>query len=634
MTPQQIADISDPIEQIYSDMTDELLLNIAKHLNSSTWTWTALGEIETLETMGQLTEENVRIINGYVQKIPQAVKDAMNDSRLQALSEIEDKLESAALNGHLTPPVTDGTVEVAQAFSAQAISQLNLVNQTMLNSSLDAYQQGMRTMRQGMTTIQDDDELREAQNIIDIAAGKTVLGTETRTTALRTALKQLNYNGITGFFDRLGRSWSAEAYVNMDIRTTVHNTYIQSVKTRQEDYGSDVFQVSAHAGARPLCYPYQGKLYSWGNSGGYITLGDGKRYRFESIKETSYGEPAGLFGINCGHVPYPMIPAVSEKVDEPIQSKAENDREYQESQQQRSLERQIRYYKRELEMLGPNATEADRQRARAAQAKMREFIKDTGRTRRYDREQIVTEGMSLNPMRINNRIEVKNYPSDKISSGMKAKLDNTLETARKRYRSFDIVAVEPMTDKEMAAFGDKSAAYVNAKDKTLRYNPALFSDTKKMEQAIGEAVSNQVIAKVDKKYYSVYASVHESKHGAFSVRYNLPRKDISEENMTYMQKTATEIRDIYNRYLDAVAKAEASRNSAKQKMLENPTEENTRALIRADEEYQKVFISKRARKNVDEFLAEAATEADIGSNISPYSVELAKKLDERLGALP
>ncbi len=394
MTPKRVADISEPIEQIYSDMTDELLLNIARHLNSSTWTWTALGEIETLETMGQLTEENVKIINGYVKKIPQAVKDAMNDSRLEALSEIEDKLESAALNGYLTPPITDGTAAVAEAFAAQATSQLNLVNQTMLDSSLAAYQTGMYDLRQGMQTIESDLEKAEAQATIDLAAGQTAIGAETRTGALRKALMRLNANGITGFYDRTGRSWSAEAYVNMDIRTTVHNTYIQSVRTRQEDYGSDVFQVSSHAGARPLCYPYQGKLYSWGDSGGRITLGDGQTYKYESIKVTSYGEPAGLFGINCGHVPYPMIPRVSEKVEEEIQPKEENDREYQESQQQRSLERAIRYQKRELEMLGNNATQADKEKLKQAQANMRAFIEQTGRTRSYDREQIVTQRQS------------------------------------------------------------------------------------------------------------------------------------------------------------------------------------------------------------------------------------------------
>lgn len=388
MTPKDIENISYPIEQIYERMTDELLLNIARHLNSPTWTWTALREIERLGTMGQLTEENIKIINKYVQKIPDAVKKAMDDSRLLALDEIEEKLANAAANGYLTAPVTDSTVDVTKALSEQALSQLNLVNQTMLDSSLNAYQSGLYELRQGMTTMRDVNDLAFAQSEIDLATAQVIEGTETRISAMRKTLRRLNANGITGFFDKAGRSWSAEAYVNMDIRTTVHNTYIQSVRARQQDYGSDVFQVSSHAGARPLCYPYQGKMYSWSQMGGFITLGDGRRYKFENIGVTSYGKPAGLFGINCGHVPYPMIPGVSEKVDEDIPKKKENDKEYEESQEQRQLERTIRYYKRELQMLGDLATDKDKQKLRNAQADMRQFIADTGRTRRYDREQI------------------------------------------------------------------------------------------------------------------------------------------------------------------------------------------------------------------------------------------------------
>lgn len=395
MTPNDIANISAEIEKLYESMTDELLLNIAKHLSTSTTTWTALHEIETLENMGQLTEENIAIIQSYVQQMPQAVYDAMNESRKEALGEIESMLNEAVAKGNLPKPVTDGTVAVMNDFSKQALDQLNLVNQTMLNSSLEAYQNGVYQIRQQLgqytpETIENGADLQKSQQIIDLATGQVVGATETRTNALRKALIALNNAGITGFYDRRGRAWSGEAYVSMDIRTTVHNTYIQSIKTRQADYGSDVFQVSAHAGARPLCYPYQGKMYSWSGAGGYITLGDGKSYKYESIGVTSYGQAAGLFGINCGHVPYPMIAGVSEPVKEKIPNKEENDREYAESQQQRALERQIRSAKRGLEILGKNATEADKEAVAKAQANMREFIKQTGRTRRYDREQIVT----------------------------------------------------------------------------------------------------------------------------------------------------------------------------------------------------------------------------------------------------
>ena len=401
MTPQRIADISEPIEQLYSDLTDELLINIAKHLSRSTATWSALHEIETLEEMGQLTQENIEIINTYVAKMPQEIKDAMNESRLEALGEIEQKLADAAAKGYLTTPVSDSTVDIVQAFSNQAAEQLNLVNQTMLNTSLQQYQSGIYEFRREMQnaapkTIENEQQLEQAQHEIDLASGKTVTGTETRYNAMRKAIRSLNNAGIVGYYDRANRAWTAEAYVNMDIRTTVHNTYIQTVQTRQQDYGSDVFQVSSHAGARPLCYPYQGKLYSWSGSGGYIRLGDGKQHRFEPIGSTSYGEPAGLFGINCGHVPYPMIPDVSEMVNEKIQSEEENAKQYQESQKQRALERQIRYAKRNVEMLGSLATEADKDKIKQAQANMRAFIEETGRTRRYDREQIVTSKGTTN----------------------------------------------------------------------------------------------------------------------------------------------------------------------------------------------------------------------------------------------
>jgi hypothetical protein len=82
----------------------------------------------------------------------------------------------------------------------------------------------------------------------------------------------------------------------MDIRTTVHNVAIQSVKNRMDDYGVSVFQVSAHAGARPLCYPYQGKFYSWDNTTGEIITGGNKVVRYEALNRTTYGQPAGLFG--------------------------------------------------------------------------------------------------------------------------------------------------------------------------------------------------------------------------------------------------------------------------------------------------------------------------------------------------
>jgi hypothetical protein len=82
----------------------------------------------------------------------------------------------------------------------------------------------------------------------------------------------------------------------MDTRTTMFNTARAAVWERSEQYGNDLYQVSSHAGARPLCYPWQGKVIARaGPHGSTIDL-DGNVIEVYAQSETSYGQPAGLFG--------------------------------------------------------------------------------------------------------------------------------------------------------------------------------------------------------------------------------------------------------------------------------------------------------------------------------------------------
>ena len=387
LTPAKIQAISDPIEEVYIHIVDELLVNIGKHLTSPTWTHTAAWEIQKLSEMGQLTQENAEIINKWIKQLPKEVRDAMEETRRLALEKIEKDMEKAVRLGKLPEPLADSTVNVLNEYSQQAIDQLNLVNTVMLQSSVQQYQRGVQLTKEEYDKLMQQQE--QTQIILNEAAGSVATGIETREKALRRAITRISDEGLTGFIDRAGHHWSPEAYVNMDIRTTVHNTAIQSVKNFMTDYNTQVFQVSSHAAARPGCYPYQGKFYSWDNSAGEIELGNGNMVRYEPLNVTTYGEPAGLFGINCGHYPIPIVPGVTiPHGADNIQPKEENDKAYEESQVQRSLERQIREAKRVVEMAGDKASPEMRQKVKDAQEQMRDFIARTGRTRRYDREKI------------------------------------------------------------------------------------------------------------------------------------------------------------------------------------------------------------------------------------------------------
>ena len=391
LTPADIVKISEPVQTIYERTVDELLVNIARHFTVTGWERTRYWEIKKLSEMGALTEESVQIIARNTGKLPDEIRAAFLQVSERACLQIDPQLRAASEKGILQDPGTTGTTSpliraAVQAYTDEAIDKCNMVNTTLLQSTRQAY-------LQGITTAVAEAQLLEAQQILDTQALAVVTGMETRVRAIRKAMDQMSAAGLTGFVDRAGRNWSPEAYAAMVVRTSSHNVYIRTIKDRQQEYGGgDIFQVSSHPGARPLCYPYQGKFYSWSTGPGFFTDGDGIQRAYENITATSYGQPAGLFGINCGHHPIPMIPGFSYPQQYEEQTKAENDAEYEQSQIQRQYERNIRTAKREREIAAATGDkEAEKKAAQKVaeeQSRMRGFIKETGRARRYDREQI------------------------------------------------------------------------------------------------------------------------------------------------------------------------------------------------------------------------------------------------------
>ena len=391
VTPTDILRVSESVEMIYSRTVDELLINIARHFKIGGWERTRYWEIKKLAEMGALTEESVQIIAKNTKMLPEEIRAAFLQVSEKACLDIDPELRKAAAKGLLQDPGIDATTSplirsTVQAYVDEAVDKCNMVNTTLLQSTRQAY-------LQGVTTAVAEAQLAEAQMILDTQALATAIGQETRVRAIRKAMDQMSAAGLTGFVDRAGRNWSPEAYSAMVVRTASHNVAIRAVKDRQMEFGGgDIFQVSTHPGARPLCYPYQGRFFSWSAGPGEFKDGDGITRHYENITASSYGQPAGLFGINCGHHPIPMIPGYSYPQDGPTQDKEQNDEEYRESQEQRKYERNIRIAKREqaiAEATGDiEAKKEATRKVQEEQARMRGFIQRTGRPRRYDRERI------------------------------------------------------------------------------------------------------------------------------------------------------------------------------------------------------------------------------------------------------
>ncbi|EGL82097.1 minor capsid 2 protein [Caldalkalibacillus thermarum TA2.A1] len=363
LTPEEVQKHADKVAERMEETEQKLLVSVASQARmpkdlteQDIQDWQA----EKVTQTAQLEKRNARIVAADLRDAEKELEH-MIESVAHEAAERQDRTLRQFKPDADAPAVAASTAMVALVQEKQNEYRrvLQITGQTMFRQSQRVY-----------------------LDILTAATQRVIEGDISPQEALREVASFWAERGIPALIDRAGRQWSTEAYVNMFVRTAAKSTAVEAQFVRMDDYGIDLIEVSSHMGARPRCAPYQGKIYSR----------SGRHPRFPPFSSTSYGEAAGLLGINCGHQIYPYIEGVSVKRYEPYPMR-ENDLVYQQSQRQRYFERRIRAAKREVEMMkalgDQEGVRLAQEKLRERQAVMRSFIKETGRTRRYDRERIV-----------------------------------------------------------------------------------------------------------------------------------------------------------------------------------------------------------------------------------------------------
>lgn len=334
----------------------EILDNIGKTLampkgevNITEW------QLMKLQQLGKLTEENYKLMASKSRLTVDAIKQILAKEGYTGASLVDNSLGAVPV----ALSTSNALAATLMLLEAQAVDKLNLVNTTMLSGAQQVY-----------------------LDIVNQTTAKVLTGLMTPHEALRSVSGQWAERGVPTIRDKKGRVWSTEAYVPMVVRSTVKKVSTDSQISRMDDHDIDLIEVSSHMGARPKCEPYQGKIFSK----------SGKSKKYPAWSTTSYGQPDGLLGINCHHVIYPYVEGKSTQRYKPY-NKEKNDKAYEQSQQQRSIERDIRKKKKRLVVAKATGDEVAikqaNQQVRHQQERMREFLKATGRRRKPNREQIV-----------------------------------------------------------------------------------------------------------------------------------------------------------------------------------------------------------------------------------------------------
>ena len=352
LTALEALNLAAPIADAYMSVEERLLVRIARQLSlnddhqlneASKW------QIKQLAKHGLLRQDAHKIIAAGTKGIPGNVADTVRQA-------IDDTLAEDGIQGMWhNQRFAESAVNAVKHYRSQAKDVYNQVNTVMKYKAESTFVRAVNSVADKWTQEQrrEQSEIANKQDVLNILNSNTasvVSGAESRTKAVRTTIHEMAQKGIPAFVDKSGREWSPEAYVNMDIRATVKNTALEAQFSTMDSLGQDVFEVSSHPGSRPKCRPWQGKLISRSGRTTEITDINGRKHKVIPLSQTSFGEPDGLFGINCGHRPRGVSDGLFRKSS--VEYDDTEDKElYNKVCRQRELERRVRKSKTEADML-------------------------------------------------------------------------------------------------------------------------------------------------------------------------------------------------------------------------------------------------------------------------------------------
>ena len=355
--------IPEEISDLASQMEADLILAVAEELGGVQ----SLSYAEYISTRAALLAATAAIGASYWKRAQRELGKTFLEAATKSLEADERILQRGAKAGLLR--------------QAPPLAESNLINQ-LIGQQYNATRDRLYRV------------WTRAQNVpigvLDSAFRSVQSGTVTLQKAVETAVSDLAGRGITvAVYPRPGgkqMQMELAPYVRQIVRTSVGQSTKELTFQRMREYGADLILISSHAGARPLCEPWQGKIYSL----------SGTHKIYPPFSSTSYGLPGGLFGVNCGHASSVWTEGLSRlpTPDDRDPSKAagrSNTADYEASQHQRYLERKLRAWKRKSKALEEAGLDNTRARAKAREwsATMKRFIAESGRTRRPYREKVL-----------------------------------------------------------------------------------------------------------------------------------------------------------------------------------------------------------------------------------------------------
>ena len=367
--------LRDILAEMELELIESMQRNFAKHKREERmagFSW-EMWQKAKLRNLQEYRKETTSIIHRFKKRITQTIERVLRDHFSVGEHKADIKLPHDGVNTGL--PGEEPPQE--QQFFGVNRKKLDALVKSTTKDFDDAQQAVYRKM---------DDVYRQTifKTEYQLASGAISLGKAIDKATEDFLAQGINCIAYKNKYGEIIRYVNIADYAEMALRTASHRATLLGEGSKRDELGVHLVFVSAHANACKLCLPWQGQIliddvFSH-PSDEYIAKYKGK------YKLLSDAIKAGLLHPNCRHTLATYFEGVTRLPQQQDPKKAlEN---YNNEQQQRRLEREIRKRKR---ILAGTVEEEDRKEAqhslRIAQKNLRDFLKRHPEFKRQSRRE-------------------------------------------------------------------------------------------------------------------------------------------------------------------------------------------------------------------------------------------------------
>lgn len=369
---QGVSDIYAQMQQeLFDNMIKRLIVRGSADLQENPYIW----QMQKLNDMHMLNEENLKIITERTGIAEDLLRDVIANEGLKVYKDTKQQL-AEDLGRNDGQFVANGVTDSLEAYTSQAISDLNLINTTLPRSIQKTY-----------------------KSIVEKSVAEVVISSKSADKAIRDTIMKWQKKNFTGFVDKGGREWRADAYARAVIKTTTFRVYNEMRTAPAKEMGIDTYYYSKKATAREMCAPLQGRIVTMEG-----TTHTEKGVKVLALSDYGYGYAGGCLGVHCGHYLTPFIIGVNELPEDPEHLKNLTPEQAEENARiqakQRALERAIRNQKERLHIASQLGDDelitSERLKLRNLQGKMRAYVDQHDFLHRdYSRERLFSTEKTL-----------------------------------------------------------------------------------------------------------------------------------------------------------------------------------------------------------------------------------------------